>query len=253
MARGELGDAGNHFEIDNQLREHDAVDEKVALEAPDIQEHVEVLGNDINENNSFAGLEPPDTAVEAVPDQKQSENVVREPEDVTKSSKQYAVLPLAAGPIEVSPSPEQSAADVQNDSADELKKTYRKIGGKKVAVRFDSDGDSIYDDSEEEAKPAKGCKKKGQLATKKVVHEKKKTLELPLNNADLIDPLNEASSDDDDESSSFFSDDGVPVINIPLASILKQKGFQLRRISESEYSEESKKEVVQNFEGDSST
>lgn len=264
---GKLFETGNHlndFEVDNQLREHDSNDENLALKAPELEKigmenpkpavnEIEVEVNGINEKNSFAVIEPPDTNAEAIADLKHSENVVRILKDVTKSSNQREVLPLAAGPVEVSPSPEQPAADAPNGSANEKKKTHRKLAGKKVAVRFDSDGDSIYDDSEEEIKPAKNCKqKKAQPTTKKLVHGQQKVVELPLNDEDLIDPLNEASSDERDESSEFFADDGVPVINIPLADLLKQNGFRLHRISESEESNERKQQVVPNFEDSSS-
>lgn len=251
------------FEIDNQLREHDGNDEKLALEAPGLEKLVmeypqpavdetEVALNDVNEKNVFVGIDAPDINPEAVADPQLAENVVREVDDVTKSSNQPEVLSLASEPVQVSPSPEQPAADAPKESANVKKETHRKIAGKKVAVRFDSEGDSIHDDSEEENKPAKNCKqKKGQPATEKP--KQHKNIELPLNNEVLIDPLNEASNDrsedDDDESSEFFSNDGIPVINIPLADLLKQNGLQLRRISESdEYSKESEKEVAPNFE-----
>lgn len=91
---------------------------------------------------------------------------------------------------------------------------------KKVAVRFDSKGDSIDDDHKGGNCEDREMSNEGE-STKK--HKKLKGDE------DTIDSKNE-SSDDRNESSDHESeeDDGIPVITIPLGEILRKYARQLR-------------------------
>lgn len=105
----------------------------------------------------------------------------------------------------------------------------------KVAVRFDSKGDSIDDD---DTHHGENCEVKtseeAKLSTKKTKRQKGSH----EHDEDQIDSENEASNYREDESShESDEDDGIPVITIPLGDILR-KYARMMEGNNSEYEEE---------------
>lgn len=104
---------------------------------------------------------------------------------------------------------------------------------KVIAVRFDSEGDSVHDGDYSDEKTKKDCKKESSAEVKAAKHK--------LN---MIDPKNQPSLEKREEESAHESDDddGIPLITIPLGKVLEEYYKKMRKqAASSEYSYEDQK------------
>lgn len=142
-------------------------------------------------------------------------------------------------------------AHSENDTKPLIDKTTLKTTKKKkVAVRFDSDGDSIheYDDYSEEIPAKKGCQKQfsDEVAVVKpkvkIVNSNSEPLIVRPQEGETGDETEEAEDDNEDIHESDISD-GIPVVTVALGDILAEYYKKLHGKS-SEYSDEDKSKQI---------